>query len=221
MNTIRVLVIGGGEALPMRESTKPGLLEQIQVTQKPTLTEGLDAAQESPFQLVLLDLSLPDTSASESVTKILRMAQDFPVIAFVNDGETAKAVEALCAGAQGFLLIGCNFDSLSRTIQYAMERKQLTVDRQADRRQMTKDNEQLIAHLSHEFRNALTCIFQFGNILIGGLAGELSEEQREYLGIMLENASRIRSVLDGLTEGALAGIGESPDKKRPLPEKTS
>jgi hypothetical protein len=50
-------------------------------------------------------------------------------------------------------------------------------------------------------RNALACIHQFGSILVDGLAGELSGEQREYLGIMLENASKIRSALDRTVSG--------------------
>lgn len=75
------------------------------------------------------------------------------------------------------------------------------------------DSEELIADLSHEIRNALTCIFQFGNILKGGLAGELSAEQRQYLGIMMENASRIRSLLDRLTEVASTGFSEGASKK--------
>ena len=216
---MRILVIGGGEVLPMRESAKTELLEQLCITRKPTLAEGLDALQESRFQLVLLDLSLPDTSASESVTKILRMAQDLPVIAFLSDGEIAKPVEVLRGGAQDCVLNGCQSDSLIRTIQYAVERKQLIVEREAGRQQMTKDNEQSIAHLSHGIRNALTCIFQFGNILIGGLAGQLSEEQRQYLGIMLENASRIRGVLDGLTEGDPVALGECADRNGPLSKK--
>ncbi len=54
---------------------------------------------------------------------------------------------------------------------------------------------------SHEMRNALACIQQFGSILIDGLAGELSSEQREYVGIMLENTSKIRGVLDGELAG--------------------
>jgi signal transduction histidine kinase len=99
-----------------------------------------------------------------------------------------------------------------------MERKYIIVDREASRRQMTKHNDQLIAHSSHDVRNALSCIFQFGNILIGGLAGKLSEEQCQYLGIMLENASRIRSVLDGL-EGSPAGLEECADKNGPLSKK--
>jgi signal transduction histidine kinase len=64
----------------------------------------------------------------------------------------------------------------------------------------------LSVYLSHELRNALACIHQFGNILVDGLAGELSGEQREYVGIMLENASKIRSVLDS----ALDGVGSGP-----------
>jgi len=66
----------------------------------------------------------------------------------------------------------------------------------------------LSAYLSHELRNALACIHQFGNILVDGLAGELTGEQREYVSIMLENASRIRSVLDS----ALDGVPDPPEK---------
>jgi len=92
-----------------------------------------------------------------------------------------------------------------------MGRNQFNVDGEAGRQEMTNDKDQLLAHLSHEFRNALSCIFQFGNILIGGLAGELSQEQRQYLGIMLQNASRIRSLLDGLLAGTPAALGECAD----------
>jgi two-component system sensor histidine kinase GlrK len=56
-------------------------------------------------------------------------------------------------------------------------------------------------YLSHQLLNALACIQQFGSILSDGLAGELSGEQREYLGIMLENASQIRQLLDSVLDG--------------------
>jgi signal transduction histidine kinase len=72
----------------------------------------------------------------------------------------------------------------------------------------TQPGSNLSAYLSHELRNALACIHQFGNILVDGLAGELTGEQREYVSIMLENASRIRSVLDG----ALDGVPGPPEK---------
>jgi signal transduction histidine kinase len=75
----------------------------------------------------------------------------------------------------------------------------------------TRRTSELTAYLSHELRNALACIHQFGNILVDGLAGELSGEQREYVRIMLENASKIRKVLD-------SALVETPD---PLEESTN
>ena len=70
----------------------------------------------------------------------------------------------------------------------------------------------LSVYLSHELRNALACIHQFGNILVDGLAGELSGEQREYVRIMLQNASRIRTVLDSALEGTPDPLKESTNK---------
>jgi signal transduction histidine kinase len=70
----------------------------------------------------------------------------------------------------------------------------------------------LSVYLSHELRNALACIHQFGNILVDGLAGELTGEQREYVGIMLENASKIRSVLNSSLDGVPGAPEESMNK---------
>ena len=74
---------------------------------------------------------------------------------------------------------------------------------------------ELTASLSHELRNALACIHQFGNILVDGLAGALSSEQREYVGIMLENASKIRKVLDRALEGTPGPPQELTNTNRP------
>ena len=75
-----------------------------------------------------------------------------------------------------------------------------------------RTSSELPSNRSHEMRNALACIQQFGSILIDGLAGELSGEQREYIGIMLENASKIRSVLDSELAGADGPLQESKIK---------
>jgi signal transduction histidine kinase len=72
--------------------------------------------------------------------------------------------------------------------------------------------------LSQELRNALACIQQFGSILVDGLAGELTGEQREYLGIMLENASKIRRVLDSALDGNDGSLEERTNKIERVPK---
>jgi signal transduction histidine kinase len=82
----------------------------------------------------------------------------------------------------------------------------------------TRHTSELPAYLSHELRNALACIQQFGSILVDGLAGELSGEQREYLGIMLENASKIRRVLDSALDGTDGSLEERTNKIERVPK---
>jgi light-regulated signal transduction histidine kinase (bacteriophytochrome) len=76
----------------------------------------------------------------------------------------------------------------------------------------TRRTAELSPALSHELRNALACIQQFGNILVDGLTGDLSAEQREYLGIMLENTSKIRKLLDSAQNGTSDPLEELTNK---------
>ncbi len=78
------------------------------------------------------------------------------------------------------------------------ERRQLISAKEETRHETARIQKELAARLSHELRNALACIQQFGNILADGLAGPLCDEQLEYLGIMLQNATRINTALDDL-----------------------
>jgi DNA-binding NtrC family response regulator len=221
MKTVRVLLIDAAETPQLRPSANTAKGEQFQVTRKANLSQGLDALQESTFDVVLLSLSLPDSSATESTTRTLKVARDLPVIALVNEGETTKAIEALSLGAYGYFLKGCQCDSLSQTIRHAMARTQLIAEREHARQRSPENEEQLTAHLankSHQLRNALTCIRQFGNILIDGLAGKLSDEQSKYVAIMLENASTIRVVVDSTLDEA-SGSLEKPTNQMGRPSK--
>lgn len=100
MNNIRVLVIDAGEVPRVHQTVNTERLKQFSFTQTPTLSEGLNALQHSLFHLVMLNLSLPDASVDESVGKILQKARELPVIALVNEGESAKAAEALYLGLE-------------------------------------------------------------------------------------------------------------------------
>ena len=60
--------------------------------------------------------------------------------------------------------------------------------------------DEFLSHVSHELRSPLTAIKQFTTILLGGLAGELNREQREYQEIVLKNIRQLQSMIDDLLE---------------------
>lgn len=66
---------------------------------------------------------------------------------------------------------------------------------------------EFLSHVSHELRSPLTAIYQFTTILLDGLAGELNDDQREYLGIALRNVQQLQAMIDDLLTASRARAG--------------
>ena len=85
---------------------------------------GCDLLRKHDINLVLLDLSLPDTFGIDSFLKIKDVIQKIPVIILTGLSDSEVALEALKEGAQDFLVKGeFKTDILVKSIQYSIERK--------------------------------------------------------------------------------------------------
>ncbi|MBF0129794.1 MAG: EAL domain-containing protein [Alphaproteobacteria bacterium] len=79
-----------------------------------------------PFDVVLLDLGLPDSSGVETLDQMLALDPGVPVIVLTGLDDESVALKAVQHGAQDFLIKG-EFDSgqLKRSVRYAVERKRV------------------------------------------------------------------------------------------------
>ncbi len=98
------------------------------ITRVVELKKGLLMMEEQDFEIVLLDLTLPDSTGFSTVQTLL---EEFPaqtVIVMTGLDDETVALNSVKAGAQDFIVKG-QFDSnlLSRTILYAIERHQLQI----------------------------------------------------------------------------------------------
>jgi signal transduction histidine kinase len=89
-------------------------------------------------------------------------------------------------------VIGVNMDVTERT-----EAAQ-TLEQSRNDQMRFKD--EFLSHVSHELRSPLTAIKQFTSILLGGIAGDLNPEQRQYQEIVLRNIHQLQSMIDDLLE---------------------
>lgn len=67
---------------------------------------------------------------------------------------------------------------------------------------------EFLSHVSHELRSPLGVVHQFTTILLDGLAGPLSSDQREYLQITLRNIDQLKFMIDDLLEASRADVGK-------------
>ena len=90
------------------------------------LDNGLVQLQKGGVDIVLLDLSLPDSRGLETFEQVSPMAPDVPVIVMSSHRDEDLAVTAVRNGAQDYLMKGqVTIESLARSIQYGLERHRL------------------------------------------------------------------------------------------------
>lgn len=93
-----------------------------------TLAEGLSLLSEKHADVVLLDLSLPDSFGMETVGKVLDQAPDIPIVVLTGHPDDSLSVTAVQAGAQDYLIKGeVEGNLLVRALRYAIERNRMNL----------------------------------------------------------------------------------------------
>jgi signal transduction histidine kinase len=89
--------------------------------------EQLQSNQQA-IHIVLLDLTLPDSSGLASLDVLMQHAPSLPIVVLTNTNDQELAVEAVRRGAQDYLLKRqVTLEVLERSLRYAIERKQAAV----------------------------------------------------------------------------------------------
>ncbi|MDD5350648.1 MAG: response regulator, partial [Chthoniobacteraceae bacterium] len=82
-----------------------------------------DTGEGSGFQLILLDLSLPDSRGIDTFHQVAAHARNLPVIVLSGLDDEALALQTVKEGAQDYLVKGqVDPRILERSIRYAMKR---------------------------------------------------------------------------------------------------
>lgn len=91
-----------------------------------SLAQGLDLLARKEFDIVLLDLMLPDSQGLDTLAELRRRAPGVPVIVLTNIAFEETGLKAIGEGAQDFLIKSkVDQQQLRRSIGYALERSRL------------------------------------------------------------------------------------------------
>ncbi len=139
-----------------------------------SLQESIDELNKHTYDVILLDLKLPDASGVDTV-KIIKEVTDTKIIVITGYGDIKTAVESMRAGAYDFIQKPFNLDILGISIKKAIREKLTEEENIALKEILKKDNAYTFETKSEVFSYILSLCKKYAkvdaNILITGETG--------------------------------------------------
>ncbi|MGH6636371.1 MAG: ATP-binding protein [Gammaproteobacteria bacterium] len=182
---------------------------------------GLAQYRSERPNCILLDYRLPDFDGLEFLAA-LGFEDDqvpVPVIMLTGEGSEILVAKAMKAGAADYMpKSALSAMSLRRSISNAIEKSKLRAAIAEQHRVLAQTNfelqrknaeiQQFYHLLSHEMKTPLTSAREFVSIVLDGLAGSLSEAQREYLSYARESCDQMTLGLNDLLDSTRLETGK-------------
>ncbi|WP_436715726.1 hybrid sensor histidine kinase/response regulator [Roseiconus lacunae] len=181
----------------------------------------LDAERELSefeFDVILCDLSLPDSIGISSLVRVLHAASGVPIIVLTGLESDKTSMDALMEGAQDYLNKNqITPELIRRSIQYSVQRNHLSQRNAELMASLVKSEEalriqnrrlrkacetaqQFVDNVSHEFRTPLTVIKEYASIMAEGMVGPVPDKQLRLLRTIDDRASDLNNMVDDMLD---------------------
>jgi signal transduction histidine kinase len=197
-------------------------LIRFNVESAQTITEALEKLVKDNFNIILLDLNLPDSRGTETVQKIFNTAPDVPIVVLTGLDDENTGLEAIRSGAEDYLVKGDGLEyTLVRTIRYAIERKKAKTSLVEAKQELERINARLVkatatanemaaeaekadaaksqflANMSHEIRTPMNAIIGFSEVLE---EEPLTQQQKEYVKMILDSSRHLLELINDILD---------------------
>ena len=140
-NLLKILLVedNSGDADLIKEVLSDGPVA-FEIETVCRLSEAINRINSGSFDIILLDLGLPDSSGIETVKSIRKTTETIPIIVQTGNNDAKTGIESIKEGAQDFIIKGeTRGEVLSRIITFAIERHHFS--------SILKESEQVISTL--------------------------------------------------------------------------
>src|SRR5208283_3392771 len=125
--TIRILLIedNPGDARLLKEMLREADV-RFELECIDRLSSGIAKVKSVGFDVILLDLGLPDSQGLDTLTRLNEIRPEAPIIVLTGLADEVVGIQAVQEGAQDFLVKGqVDKHMLFRSINYAIGRKKI------------------------------------------------------------------------------------------------
>ncbi len=158
-------------------------------------TQGLQIVQEHQPDLVFVDLKMPGISGIEVLEQIKTLDPTIVMVVITGYATVSSAVEAMKQGAYDFLPKPFTPDEFRLITERSIERRRLTLEAIALRKEKEILRENYAAIVSHELKSPIGSLQQNLWVLAKELAPVLSEAQKSRLDRMITRIDDVMKLI--------------------------
>lgn len=209
---------------------KAAELVRFNVETAQNMSEAVARLTSSSFNVVLLDLNLPDSRGVETVQKVFEVAPNIPIVVLTGLDDEDAGLDAIRSGAEDYLVKGDGLEyTLVRTIRYAIERKKSELSTIEAKQELERINSRLmkatetanamvvvaekanaaksqfLANMSHEIRTPMNAIIGFSEVLE---EEPLTEPQKEYIQLILGSGKHLLELINDILDFSKIEAGQ-------------
>jgi signal transduction histidine kinase len=229
-NELNILLVedNEGDERLIRELLGEQHLIRFNVDLASSLKESESKIPENKFDIILLDLGLPDSNGLETLFKFKALFPELATIIILTGlNDTEVGLKAVNSGAQDYIIKGhVDSDKLLKSIIYSYERSRLNnelksqiearkfaekeilklnseleqriLDRTAQLKIVNLELEAFSHSVSHDLRAPLRHINGFAEILKEEYYDQLPEKAKNYLDTISDSAKKMNILIDDL-----------------------
>ncbi len=170
--------------------------------------EALDRCAEGSYDLILLDLLLPDMDGIEVLRRLRESDAETPVVLLTGAGGIESATAAVRQGADGYIEkqhLDTEGDEASflYALQQAVEHRAGHVAQ----RQLQDMKADFYSMVTHDLRNPAGNLWGVIRMLLAGKAGPLTPRQEQLLGIAQTSATKLVGLINDYLDFAKIDAG--------------